>query len=561
MLDLIQDHSGVLISRGRDELGHRRWRFLHRVFAEYLTARAIVAELSTPSRAALRALPPAPQWRGLLVLAAGELARGDGAAAGAFVADVAALRSTPWEHRLSRDLLLALTAFGETGGAIPSGMASDLLGTAVARRRAADITHMRWDLDTRLRELANAGYAPMLAACLDETADTEEVLAVARLAGGRRVAARLESLLAGEPGTAARAALKLHASERAVELLAERAADLPTDDVAFAAGIVAQRDLARGVGMLEQEARSPDAERVFECVRKLADDMPAEHARDALCRLLDVQDARLRGIVARAFAELDDADVGPALRRLVIDDPRRRWLAVRALEERGEDPVPSLVELLDGDDALAAAAYVFATSGNEAARPVLEERLGAPEWSERVTAAAALSTFDLTLELAVLLEATERAPERARLRGRAGSVRRRVRGRRARHADGRGARTNDATLREEAIETLAASDHNEAVELLVKLLEDEDEDVTLAAAWALVRLGVADGVPPVVAAIVAHEDEPTLALADTLDDLRPPGLARRAAHSAPRGWSRASDDWRAGCCRSPARRPGRRRSR
>jgi len=544
LLDLIEQHSGVLISRGRDAQGVRRWAFVHRVFAEYLTARKLSSDWL--ARRARLTFPPEPQWSEVLLMAAGELARQRPAFTGEFVQALQHMRSTPWEDRIARDLQLALGVFAAGISVAGADAISDLFHMALRVRRTTPLDPLRRDIDSLLMRLRGGPYSYLITGCLDESNDAKEIVELAQLIGAELLTERLEPLLSEESELSAEAALELSIADpsRALELLGERTPHLVVAEQFVSAGkLVAEQDPDRGAELFDYGARSSELDRAADCVNALAA-MPPPYALRGLCILLDAPDV-LRFVID-ALGTLGDPDTPKALELLVADDPSRRWGAVEALDKRPDASAIDAVRqvMRSGEpDRLDAAAYLYTAADNADAREVLESALNTKSWRSRVLAADALARSACSEAIAVLTSALTNAPLEDRVTAAEVLMT---------HGQlelGLQTLVDLASgdfgpgVRRSAIEALARSESEDAVDALVGLLDAKDSLVAVASARALLDVGVPAGLGVLVAQTSDLQDpevarmlyEVEEALPDEMLDLLEPllrhgsGVQRRLA--------------------------------
>ncbi|MGC2372788.1 MAG: NACHT domain-containing protein [Solirubrobacteraceae bacterium] len=172
LLNALHDDAGLLSVTGRSPEGVRLWDFLHRSFAEYLVARDLAdAYISTEQDPLVLAHQEA--WREVILMLFGELGRRRLQLVGPLLDRLATMCSTPWEERLRRDLRLAVTVLTND---VPcdDAYAQELIDQSLQVWAGTAIDPLRDDLAGLFGRLAETRYAALLAERANEMLRSRE---------------------------------------------------------------------------------------------------------------------------------------------------------------------------------------------------------------------------------------------------------------------------------------------------------------------------------------------------------------------------------------------------
>lgn len=421
--------------------------FLHRMFQEYLAARALAAE-SNAIESALEYLYD-PEWHEVLVLLGGLL----GARTSGFIA--ALLRENK-NDLLCRPLLLALDVATEVG--------KDGLPESFLRGMAEVIGNMYFDVKCPV-ELPPARVVPLLGDYLQETCinRTRDIWGRVRLKS-EQSSTLLVPLLFGDRSadTCMGEALDMHAEMR-----------------------------RRAIAVLG-EIGSPSA-------------------IDALLRTATDLDEGIRHEVAAALARIRSLEFEPALLTQLSDaDVQIRRLVLKVLSIRGSrEAIPVLSKLLrdDKQDPCGVDAEALRKVGcSNEDMPMMLDWLRQAVLEERADAAFALGNTGSPEAICALADSLkdENAKIRSAAAGALGSVARPE----VIPALLVALDDDDQFVRSQAATALGVVGLPDAIPALIGALEDDHHGVRSAAAEALGRIGHHDAVPLLVMAL-SDEDSAT----------------------------------------------------
>jgi hypothetical protein len=161
LLNALHDDAGLLSVTGRSPEGVRLWDFLHRSFAEYLVARDLADAYISTEQDPLTLAHQEP-WREVILMLFGELGRRRLQLVGPLLDRLATMCSTPWEECLRHDLRLAVTVLTND---VPcdGAYAQGLIDHALRVWASTEIDPLYDNLARLFGRLAETRYAALLA--------------------------------------------------------------------------------------------------------------------------------------------------------------------------------------------------------------------------------------------------------------------------------------------------------------------------------------------------------------------------------------------------------------
>ncbi|MGH2880915.1 MAG: NACHT domain-containing protein [Solirubrobacteraceae bacterium] len=262
LLQALSEDAGLLSVTGHSPEGARLWDFLHRSFAEYLVARERADAYLSREEDPLSQIHD-ERWREVALMTLGELGRRRLETVGPLLERLCAMRSTPWEPSLQRDLRLALTALSHD---VPCEQASAtaLLDRALEAWAGTAIAPLRGDLAVLFRDLRETRYASMLVARAELlTLTREQRLELGSIIDRAGKQSDLLAALLSEPDE--------YADQAAIAMLEDKE---PAAAIAYLHARLAQIKAPMGLHTAEMLARHDHRFAVAELVRRVREENP-----------------------------------------------------------------------------------------------------------------------------------------------------------------------------------------------------------------------------------------------------------------------------------------------
>ena len=318
LLDNISEHSGFLLPRDTDKDGNNLYGFLHQTFAEYLAAYHLVGRWED-DHLELGKYAHDPYWREVFLLMAGHLGTQRRAKAGKFIEAVRKLNSSPYEHIVHRDLLLACQILTDGTPVGPAGIVESLLSDLLKLWKETSISPLRSDIDSVFKKLRETEYAEVLARLATTQMSPHEIAQLAGTLGARLLSEPLIKVLnAAEPDLRLAAAQLLLESHRQQSL--DVALELAGSQELFARTsaviLLINAEDTRAVPFLLDLLRAPDSWDDFRDLK-----IPKNPTiPDAVAALLIDDDYETRGNAAALLAHWRDPRGVPAFVSLINSD-------------------------------------------------------------------------------------------------------------------------------------------------------------------------------------------------------------------------------------------------